>query len=168
MWSPPAGMPAEGIVPGVPSDHPGLLNAHGGQCPWRESGHHDSPTSSSLLYPTSITGTAGLTLDFIIIHSVSRRGTGPNTTCGFTLHVRSSPPRVTTPHLRFRTHQDGRRRAARRLGFGWKLSCKASGPQLHGLLGSTGLRPMPLHCSRDLGHGPGAGSVFLHRLPPPT
>jgi hypothetical protein len=29
----------------------------------------------SLLYPTSITGTAGLTLDFTVVHPVSRRGT---------------------------------------------------------------------------------------------
>ena len=28
-----------------------------------------------LLYPTSITGTAGLTLDFTVVHPVSRRGT---------------------------------------------------------------------------------------------
>ena len=35
----------------------------------------------------------------------------------------------------------------------WRLSCTASGPQLHGSLGSTGLRPMPPHCSRDLEHG---------------
>ena len=50
----------------------------------------------------------------------------------------------------------------------WGLSCTASGPQLHGSLGSTGLRPMPPHYSRDLEHGPGAGSGGLPRLPPPT
>jgi hypothetical protein len=32
----------------------------------------------------------------------------------------------------------------------------------------AGVRPMPLHCSRDLGHGPGAGSGLLPQLPPPT
>ena len=34
--------------------------------------------------------------------------------------------------------------------------------------GGTELRPVPPHCSRDLGHGPGAGSVHLTRLQPPT
>ena len=93
--------------------------------------------------------------------------------------IRSSPPRDTAPPLRFPTPQDGRRRAARRrelpsaaaqrfLDSGWKPSCTASGPQLHGSLGSTGLRPMPPHYSRDLEHGPGAGSGLLPRLPPPT
>jgi hypothetical protein len=42
------------------------------------------------------------------------------------------------------------------------------GPQLHGSLGSTGLRPMPPDYSRDLEHGPGAESGLLPRLPPPT
>ena len=54
------------------------------------------------------------------------------------------------------------------LDSGWRPSCTASGPQLHGSLGSTGLRPMPPHYSRDFGHGPGAGSGLLPRLPPPT
>ena len=35
-------------------------------------------------------------------------------------------------------------------------------------VGSTGLRPKPPHNSRDLGHGPGAGSGLLLRLPPPA
>jgi hypothetical protein len=34
--------------------------------------------------------------------------------------------------------------------------------------GGTELRHAPLHCSRDLGHGPSAGSGHLPRLPPPT
>ena len=34
-------------------------------------------------------------------------------------------------------------------------------------VGSTGLRPKPPHNSRDLGHGPGAGSGLLLRLPAP-
>jgi hypothetical protein len=42
------------------------------------------------------------------------------------------------------------------------------GPQLHGSLGSTGLRPMPPHYSRDLEHGLGAGSGLLPWLAPPT
>jgi hypothetical protein len=46
--------------------------------------------------------------------------------------------------------------------------CTASGPQLHGSLGSTGLRPMPPHYYRDLAHGPGVGSGLLPQLPPPT
>jgi hypothetical protein len=58
--------------------------------------------------------------------------------------------------------------AQRSLDSGWRLSRTASGPQLHGLLGSTVLRPMPPHYSRDLGHGPGAGSGHLPRLPSPT
>ena len=44
------------------------------------------------------------------------------------------------------------------VGLGGPLRCISSGPQLHGLLGSTGMQPMPPHCSWDLGHGPGAGS----------
>jgi hypothetical protein len=56
--------------------------------------------------------------------------------------------------------------AQRSLDSGWTLSCTASGPQLHGSLRSTGLRPMPPHYSRDLEHGPGAGSGLLPRLPP--
>ena len=48
---------------------------------------------------------------------------------------------------------------------GWRLSCTASGPQLHGSLGSTGLRPMTLQYSQDLEHGPGAGSRLLPWLP---
>ena len=36
--------------------------------------------------------------------------------------------------------------ARRSLGYGWRLSCTASGPQLQGSLGSIGLRPMPPHC----------------------
>jgi hypothetical protein len=47
---------------------------------------------------------------------------------------------------------------------GWKLSCTASGPQLHGPQRSTGLRPIPPHYSRDLALGPGAGSGLLPRL----
>ena len=34
--------------------------------------------------------------------------------------------------------------------------------------GGTELRPVPPHCSRDLGHGPGAGSGHLPRLQPPA
>jgi hypothetical protein len=60
------------------------------------------------------------------------------------------------------------RRGATSFDSGWRLSCTASGPQLHGSLGSTGLRPMPPHCSRDLGHGPGVGLGLSPRLPPPT
>jgi hypothetical protein len=44
----------------------------------------------------------------------------------------------------------------------------ASGPQLHGSMGSTGLRPMPPHYYRDFAHGPGVGLGLLPRLPPPT
>ena len=40
--------------------------------------------------------------------------------------------------------------------------------QLHGSLGSTGLRPIPPHYYRDPAHGPGVGSGLLPRLPPPT
>ena len=58
--------------------------------------------------------------------------------------------------------------ALRSLDSGWNLSCIASGPQPQGSLGSTGLRPTPSHYSRDLEHGPGAGSGFLPWLPPPT
>jgi hypothetical protein len=50
----------------------------------------------------------------------------------------------------------------------WKLRCTASGPQPYGVQGSTGLRPMPPHCSWDVEHGPGAGPGLLPRLPPPT
>ena len=68
-----------------------------------------------LLYPTSTTGTAGLTLDFTVVHPVGRRGT--EYTCDenalhrayrtkVTKHHEwlqaknwSSPPRVTTPPL---------------------------------------------------------------------
>jgi hypothetical protein len=39
---------------------------------------------------------------------------------------------------------------------------------LHGSLGSTGLSSMPPHYSRELEHGPGAGSGHLPRFPPPT
>ena len=58
--------------------------------------------------------------------------------------------------------------AQRSLGSGWTLSCTASGPQLHGSLGSTGLRPMPPYYSRDLEHGPGVGLGLLPWLLPPT
>ena len=34
--------------------------------------------------------------------------------------------------------------------------------------GGTEIRPVPPHCSRDLGHGPGAGSGHLPRLQPPA
>jgi hypothetical protein len=55
----------------------------------------------------------------------------------------------------------------------WPITCTrlfdtASGPQLHGSLGSTGLRHMPPHYSLDLEHGPGAGSGLLPRLPTPA
>ena len=49
-----------------------------------------------------------------------------------------------------------------------EVSCTASEPRLQGSLGSTELRPMPPQCSRDLGHGPGAESGVLPRLPPPA
>jgi len=44
-------------------------------------------------------------------------------------------------------------------GLGWKLSCTVSGLLLCGLLGSTGLRPMPPHCTADgiSGTGPARG-----------
>jgi hypothetical protein len=43
LWSPPAGISAEGLVPVVPPDLAGLLHARSGQYPWREGGHHHSP-----------------------------------------------------------------------------------------------------------------------------
>jgi hypothetical protein len=59
-------------------------------------------------------------------------------------------------------------RAALLRKSGLRLSCTASGPQLHGSRGSTGLHPMPPHYSRDPAHGPGVGSGLWPRLPPPT
>jgi len=173
----------------------------------------------SLLYPTSIAGTASLTLDFTVIHPVSRRGT--EYTCDENAPHRAYRVNVTKHHewlqaknywfvpvvsdtsgalhpetlhllydfARLKTdaaeqhavansmrspltpEQLCQRRGAAALRFldsGWKLSCTTSGPQLKGSLGSTGLRPMPPDCSQDLGHGPGAGSGLLPRLPPPT
>jgi hypothetical protein len=40
--------------------------------------------------------------------------------------------------------------------------------ELHGSLGSSGLRPMPPHYSRDLEHEPGGRPGLLSRLPPPA
>jgi len=54
------------------------------------------------------------------------------------------------------------------LDSAWKFSYTASGLQLQGSLGSTGLPPMPPQYSRHLGHGPDAGSGLLPRLPPPA
>jgi len=45
----------------------------------------------------------------------------------------------------------------RSLDSGWRRSCTASGPPLHGSLGSTGQRPTPPHYSLDPVHGPGVG-----------
>ena len=44
-----------------------------------------------LLYPTSIMGTAGLTLEFTVIHPVSRRGT--EYTCDEKASTRPAAPR---------------------------------------------------------------------------
>jgi len=98
MRSPPTGMSAPGLVPVVPPDLAGLLHQRSGQYPWCEGGHHHSswpaardddagtqpnalitvPQPSGLygplLYPTSTTGTAGLALDFTVVHPVGRRG----------------------------------------------------------------------------------------------
>ena len=136
-----------------------------------------------LLYPTSTTGTAGLALDFTVVHPVGRRGT--EYACDENPLHRAYGTKVAKHHgwLHAKnywfvpvvaatsgalhpetlcTPQDGRRRATRRRE--WRLSSKASRPQLHGSLGSTGLHPMPPHCSPDLGHGPSAGSGLLPRL----
>jgi hypothetical protein len=168
-----------------------------------------------LLYPTSITGTAGLTLDFTVIHPISRRGT--QCTCDENALLKAHRAKVTKHHewlqannywfvpvaaatsgalhpatlrlpydfARLKTdaaeqhavanslrspltpQQLCQRRGATFARLQWELSCTASGPQLQGSLGSTGLRPMPPHYySRDLGHGHGAGSGGLPRLPP--
>ena len=53
-------------------------------------------------------------------------------------------------------------------GIGWRRSCTASGPQLHGSLGSTGQRPTPPHYSLDPVHGPGVGLGLWPQFPPPT
>jgi len=121
-----------------------LLHQRSGQYPWCEGGHHHRSWSAARdddagqttrrphhrAAPTSITGTASLTLDFTVVHSVSRRGT--EYTCDENallkanrakvtkhhewLHANTycSPPRDTAPPLRLRAPQDGRRRAARR------------------------------------------------------
>ena len=54
------------------------------------------------------------------------------------------------------------------LDSGWRRSCTASGPQLHGLLGSTGQRPTPPHYSLDPVHGPGVGLGLWPQFPLPT
>jgi len=140
-----------------------------------------------LLYPTSTMGTAGLTLDFTVVHPVCRGGT-EYASDENALH-RAYGAKVAKHHgwLQAKnywfvpvvaatsgalhpetlcTPQDGRRRATRRRE--WRLSSKASRPQLHGSLGSTGLRPMPPQYSRDLAHGPGVGSGLWPRLQAPT
>ena len=99
LWSPPAGMSAPGLVPVVPPDLAGLLHQRSGQHPWCEGGHHHSSWPAArdddagqttrrphhraaapralraVTVPTSITGTAGLTLDFTVVHPVGRSGT---------------------------------------------------------------------------------------------
>jgi hypothetical protein len=54
------------------------------------------------------------------------------------------------------------------LDSGWRRSCAASGPQLHGSLRRTGQRHTPPHYSLDLVHGPGVGPGLWPRLLPPT
>jgi len=52
--------------------------------------------------------------------------------------------------------------------FRWRRSCTASGPQLHGSLGSTGRRPTLPHYSLDPVHGPDAGLRLRPQLLPPA
>jgi hypothetical protein len=184
LWSPPAGIPAQDLVHVGTPDLAGLL---------RQRSYSSRPALITvpqppglyrpLLYPTSIAGTAGLTLDLTVVHPVGKRdaeyvhddnalqlGFKPRSTgsCQWSLPppVRSTPrlcasfttshalkrmpPSSTpsrTPSGRPRRPSSSANAAEQRsLDSGWRRSCAAAGPQLHGSLGSTGQRPMPPHC----------------------